>query len=511
VTPDDWRRVQAVFDAALQRAPDERDAFLDRECAGAPWLRAEVASLLEAHDRAGGFIEAPAFETAAELFVDGPGDSLAGRVIGPYIIRQEIGRGGMGVVYLAEDRRLSRRVALKALAPGVGRDPARRDRLRREARAAAALSHQGIATVYALEEIGDELCLASEYVPGPTLRALIEQGPLPLAEVVDIAVDVARALGAAHAQGIVHRDLKPENAIRTPAGAVKVLDFGIARTENLAPARLTEDGTRLGTPACMAPEQARGLDVDFRTDLFAFGVLVYELASGANPFDGGTPAATIARILEVDPAPLSAVCPSAPPALGRIVAVCLRKAPHERYSSTQRLVADLERLQAELSADDAPGRGGQWPETAGGRRRPWVLTPRWWWEFHQATVSIVYVAAIYPAWHVRPWLPAPWGMLFLFVVLACAATATSLRLHLWFTARFYPAELATQRARARPWTKASDAGFAVGFLLASLAIGDDHPEVAALLVTVASAAAVAAFLIEPTTTRAAFREAPPAP
>ena len=178
MTPEEWAQVRAVFDAALQRDPGERNAFLDEACAGNPSLRAEVASLLAAHDRAGSFIEAPAYEAAAHLLVDEPRESLEGRQVGPYLVRQEIGRGGMGVVYLADDVRLSRRVALKALAPGLSRDPGRRERLRQEARAAAALSHPGIATIYALEEIDDALYLACEFVPGPTLRALLQRGPL---------------------------------------------------------------------------------------------------------------------------------------------------------------------------------------------------------------------------------------------------------------------------------------------------------------------------------------------
>jgi eukaryotic-like serine/threonine-protein kinase len=494
--------VRAVFEAALQHDPRDRDAFLDEACAGRPSVRAEVVSLLDAHDRAGDFMEAPVFEAAAHLLVDDPVDSLEGRTIGPYLIRQEIGRGGMGVVYLADDVRLSRRVALKALAPGLGREATRRDRLRQEARAAAALSDPGIATIYALEEIDDALYLACEYVPGPTLRALLQRGPLGLDEVVDVATQLAKALAAAHVHGVVHRDLKPENVIRTPAGAVKILDFGVARTDSATQVRLTHAGTVLGTPAYMAPEQARGQDADFRTDVFSFGVLVYEMASGSNPFEAATPAAVIARVLEFEPAPLSEVSPSSPPWLDRIVATCLRKDPSERYRTTQELVADLERLQAAISADRAVGDS----HPAIGRAAPRApgMTPRRWWEVHQVAVTVAYVLMIYPAWHVRSWLPPPWGIRFLSAVVACAAAAIGLRLHLWFAARFYPTELPMQRARAMPWIRWCDAGFAACLLLAALAVGGAHPEVAALLVTVSVTAAVASFVIEPATMRAAF-------
>lgn len=502
LTPDEWRRAKAIFDAALQRDPGGRNALLDEACAGDPRLRAEVASLLDAHERSGDFIEAPVFEAAAHLLVE---DSLEGRTVGPYLVRHEIGRGGMGVVYLADDTRLSRRVALKALPPGAGREPGRRERLRQEARSAAALSHPGIATIYALEEIADELYLACEYVPGQTLRALIQAGPLPLAQVVEIATQLAHALAAAHAHGVVHRDLKPENVIRTPAGVVKILDFGVARLENLAAVRLTHDDAMLGTPGYMSPEQIRGPDADFRTDLFSFGLLVYEMASGSNPFEAETATATIARILEADVAPLSDVSSAGASKLDRIVATCLRKDPAERYPSTLELESDLEQLKRDISAGRDREARNRRAAVAEGRRNPRVLTPRRWWEIHQLVVSIVYVLMMYPAWRVRSWIPQPFGMPFLFAVLACAAAATSLRLHLWFTARFYPAELSTERARALPWIRWCDLGFVASLFLAAVAIGNSHNAVATLFITVSIAVAVASFMIEPATTRAAFR------
>ena len=505
MTSEEWKRVHALFDAASRRDPEERDAFLDGACAGKPWLRAAVASLLAGHPTGGDAVEGRAAQPAIPFDRDpGPG-ALDGRLVGPYIIRHEIGRGGMGVVYLADDTRLSRRVALKALAPGVARDPGRWDRLRQEARAAAGLSHPGIATVYAFEHIGDEFYLACEYVPGLTLRAALEAGPLPVAQVIDIATQLARALDAAHHQGIVHRDLKPENVVITPAGAAKILDFGIARIEHLTPQRLTQTGTVVGTPAYMAPEQILGQGVDFRIDLFSFGVVVYEMASGSNPFEAGTLPATMARILELVPAPLSEACPSSVPDLDRIVGTCLNKRPPDRYKSTHDLVADLERVYSALSAAPQRMTEGRRPAVPNASRRAGKLTPRWWWEFHQAAIAVIYALMVYPSWRARGWLPRPWGMLFLFAVLASAAAAASLRLHLWFTARFHPAELSVLRARAQPWTHGCDAAFGASLLLGALGIGNGHPEIATLLVTVAVAAAVASYVIEPTTTRAAFR------
>jgi len=501
VTTEEWARVRDLFDAALAYDPVDRAAFLDRECAGRPDVRDEVASLLAAHDGTADFIESPAYQVAADLFMDDAGSSLAGTRVGPYLVRHEIGRGGMGVVYLADDTRLSRRVALKAISPEFRSDRGRRDRLRQEARAAAALSYPGIATVYAIEDIDDELYLACEYVAGPTLRALIEAGPLPIALVLDLATQLARALAAAHAQGVVHRDLKPENIVRTASGIIKVLDFGVARIEGVG-SRLTADETAIGTPGYMSPEQIRHEDVDFRTDLFSFGVLLYEMATGTNPFEGGTVTASIARILEADPPPLP-LTSSESAGLDRIVSRCLRKRREERYGSTLALVDDLERLHRS-SLDET--KTAVTARTAGPRASMPPVTARWWWECHQVVVSVVYTLTLYPAWHTRLWISKPWNLLFFFTALAAAATAVSVRLHLFFTSRSYPSELPVQRRHTAAWTRTSDIAFVAALLLITLSIGGDHSAIGALLLTVSIAATVSMLIIEPATARAAFRD-----
>jgi len=293
----------------------------------------------------------------------------------------------------------------------------------------------------------------------------------------------------------VHRDLKPENVVRTAAGVIKVLDFGVARMESLIPAYLTADGDAPGTPGYMAPEQIRGEKGDFRADLFSFGVLVYEVACGSNPFHAGTRTATMAQVLEIDPMPLSDACHKDASALDPIVATCLSKDPAGRFRSTLELVAALERLRPELPA----GVGGR------DRVRPAaVRTPRWWWEFHQAVISMLYALMMYPVWRVRVWLAAPWGTLFVLAILACAATSTTLRLHLWVTSRSYPSELSAERRRARRWTLACDACLALVLLAATVRLGVEHQAIAVLFVTVAIGTVLAAFVIEPTTTRAAF-------
>ena len=503
MTTDDWARVRELFHSALELDVADRAAFLDRECAEQPALRAEVASLLAAHDGAGAFIESPAYQVAPELLAE-PSFSLAGKSIGPYLVRHEIGRGGMGVVYLADDTRLSRRIALKAIAPGFQSDSGRRERLRQEARAAAALSHPGIATVYAIEEIDDELYLACEYVAGPTLRAVIDSGPMPADLVIDLAAQLAHALAAAHAQGVVHRDLKPENIVRTASGTIKVLDFGVARIENVGASldgsRLTAAGIAIGTPGYMSPEQVRHEDVDFRTDLFAFGVVLYEMATGRHPFEAKTATASIARILEAEPPPLHVVGDGASAGIEQIIARCLRKRREDRYDSTLALVQDLEQVQRGLLP------AGQPAAAAAGWSQ--AVTPHraavWWWECHQVVTSVVYALMVYPAFRARLWIPKPWSLILFFSLLAAAATAVSVRLHLYFTSRSYPSQLASQRARARRWTQASDAIFVAGLLLDAMAIASDHSAVASLLLAVSVAATVSMLIIEPATAGAAF-------
>ena len=311
------RLIWELYAAALKHEPTERSGYLDRACVD-PEVRARVAALLESHgldigsDHAEITRAMPAGARASQA-------DLVGRRLGTYVIQRELGRGGMGVVYLAHDTHLARAVAIKALSPAYSHSPRIRQRLLNEAKMAAALSHPGIATVYALEEIDGELYLVCEYVPGAPLRALVETGPLPVGEVIDIGIQLAKALAEAHTKGIIHRDIKPENVIKTPSGVIKVLDFGPARSDHAMQTRLTQTGMLVGTPAYLAPEQALGQDADFRTDIFALGLLLYELASGTNPFAAKTIPATIARIVDEDPPPLSEVRPHDVPELDQIL------------------------------------------------------------------------------------------------------------------------------------------------------------------------------------------------
>jgi hypothetical protein len=495
--PADRTRVQAIFDQAVSCTADGRGALLDEACRGDHELRAEVQSLLDAHDRAlaDDFLGEPAVRLAQTLLARDEGEELPDR-IGPYVIEAELGRGGMGIVYLAEDPRLGRKVALKALAPEFTADEARRSRLRVEARAAAALSHPGIATVYTLEEFGGQLCMVSEYVEGQTLRSLIQRGPVPAAALVDYAEQIGRALGAAHAIGIVHRDLKPENVVISVSGQVKILDFGIARLAapvGDGPRRLTEAGTIVGTPGYMAPEQLEGQDADARSDMFSLGVLLYESATGDHPFEGTTAMATALRVLEHDPPPLAAMNPLLPRGLDRVVRKCLQKAPGDRYQAASDLVADL----------DGAGHRERRRPPASGSAASSSLSYRGVWRVHQAGVMLVYGALVYPLW-VAVGAGGGWPGAVFFTALAAAVLNGTLRFHLLFTERFDRQDTVRELRSAGPWIRRSDVVYSACLVAgAALAAGGSAP-LAGLLGGVGIGAAATSLIVEPSTTRSAF-------
>lgn len=527
---DRWRHISKIFHAALERPPGERDAFLELACGDDGELRREVSSLLASHAVDDDFIKQPAFTAGAELLraptpeeTSARAESLVGRRLGPYLIEAGLGYGGMGVVWRARDTRLDRQVALKALASHLGRDQRSRERLRREAKAAAALSHPGIATVFALEELEGDLYIAYEYVAGRNLREeLDDSGPASGVVLLETALALARALNAAHALGIVHRDLKPENIVRTADGSIKILDFGLASFARQPAveadsgedgARLTLPGMLVGTPSYMSPEQLRGRDVDQRSDLFSLGVVLWELAGGVHPFAGDDPASTIARILEVEPRELPGRLRTDLPEIEPVLRRLLAKAPGDRYATTAELVAELEQLaggtsEAKVSAEIRAESGSD-PSAEAPVRQSEAF---WWWRFHQFALSIVYGVVCYCAWLARRWNPEPgigWIATTLFyVVIGAAIVAGSLRLHLAFAARYYPFELHAQRHRARGKVLFAEFCLAAASMgLASLAQRSDASGatlVSTLLVATAVGILVFARLIEPATTVAAF-------
>jgi predicted Ser/Thr protein kinase len=452
VTSDHWQRVRDLFAATMDADAASRETALARE--SDPAVADEVRTLLAAHDRSDGFLERPAWEADPSLLAD-PADSLSGRDLGPYRVIREIGRGGMGVVYEAEDRRLRRRVALKALPREFTSDPSRRERLAREARAAASLSHPGIATVFAFEELEGERLVVSELVRGTSLREEIARGPLPLPLVRDTAAALADALGEAHRRGIIHRDLKPENVLRREDGQVKILDFGIARVPATVDSltRLTEEGIRLGTPGYMAPEQLRGETADHRADIYALGVLIHEMATGTLP---------------------SGVASDLPPPLDEVVRRCLQPRAADRFASAAEVAAALR---------------------AAPRSRA-----RWWWEFHQLAISALLAAVVPPAWSARPWIPAPWGSIAFLTVLGLAVVAIAMRIHLLFVWRVAPATSGGQRRRVRPLIAAIEIALAALLAVLAAALAGPHDGVAAWFAAAAMLLAVAVLIIEPATT-----------
>jgi len=381
MTPDRWRQVTEVFHAALARDTPARAQLLDEMCTGDAELRAEVDALLAAHRDGEGFGEEP-LPLTQELIAP---RLRRGDALGPYRVETLIGSGGMGEVYRARDTRLDRDVAIKVLALPVAGDPALRQRLAREAKALATLSHPHICPVFDVGEQEGVDYLVMEYLEGETLAMRLARGALPLGEALRCAVQVADALDKAHRQGIVHRDLKPGNVMLTKAGA-KLLDFGIAklragtsteaRTAGVNPgadAPLTRHGTVLGTLNYMAPEQLSGEEADARTDIFAFGAVLYEMVTGRKAFEGDTRRAVLAAILEREPATVSTLQASAPPALDHLVRACLAKDPDQRWQSAGDIGRYLTWILGEGSRPSGTMPAGAAGRPARASRLPWIV------------------------------------------------------------------------------------------------------------------------------------------
>jgi hypothetical protein len=493
MTPEQWKQVTDLFHEALEQDPAVRHAFVAARTGADAELRREVLSLLAAQGSSEGFMETPAWGVAPELMFDDGGAPLSGRTIGPYRIFDQVGRGGMGVVYAAEDTRLGREVALKALAPDYTRDPGRRERLRREARAAASLSHPAIATVYALEEIDGDLYIVSELVHGSTLREELRAGPLAAERLRTTLIDIADALAAAHARGIVHRDLKPENVIRGVDGGVKVLDFGLARmaardsdSSVTKLTQLTEAGAVVGTPGYMAPEQFSGGIIDTRTDVFAFGVLAAELATGDHPFGSGSGVALANAAHLQDRATALRARVWTTPEIEPVVMRCLQVLPEERYRSGAEVAAALRAaapVMPSASRHDAA----------------------WWWRFHQGAASLVLSVLPAVAWSIRAMVGRPYGAALFFVTLALAVISVTIRLNLLFTASVNPAMLRHHRARVFPMLIWLDIALAVVMCSAAarLAWTGAPDEIAGLCLSLGIVTIASVTIIEPATTRAA--------
>ena len=324
-----WKQVEELFEAAQKQPPDRRAEFLRQACPSDPELRAEVESLLKAAESRDPLLDGSPLSSITER----PPALKPGDKLGNFEIMALIGRGGMGEVYRARDPRLKRDVAIKTMPSGFAGDRDRIARFEREARAASALNHPNIVSVYDIGTEGGVSFIVSELVDGETLARIIQRGPLPLRKLIEVSTQICDGLAAAHTAGVIHRDLKPGNIMLSRDGRVKILDFGLARQNHAHGVDSTtmdasHPGMILGTPGYMSPEQVRGEPTDARSDLFSLGVILYEMASGKPAFRGSSSVEVMNSILKDEPPELP---PSSPPALDRIVRRCIEKEPARRF------------------------------------------------------------------------------------------------------------------------------------------------------------------------------------
>ncbi|HRH43891.1 MAG TPA: protein kinase [Pyrinomonadaceae bacterium] len=372
----DLAKIEEIYHAALELTPAERDEFLKSACGDDEELRCEVESIISSYESAGNFIESPPEDIAADFFTNHVHENLAGKEFSHYRILSQIGMGGMGEVYLAEDTKLGRKVALKLLPPQFSKDAERKRRFEQEARAISALNHPNIITIHGIEQTDEFSFIATEFIEGQTLREKVEQGKLSWQETVKIGTQIASALESAHSVGIIHRDIKPANIMIRRDGIVKVLDFGLAklaeseasevrnrdwRAENKPlvqefndrfhkshitnpNSQLTIAGTIMGTINYMSPEQTSGETLDGRTDIFSFGVVLYEMLAGVKPFDGASDAAVYNATINHNPPSLSTLNHNIPVSLDKIIFHAIEKKQADRYQTISELKRDLQEI-----------------------------------------------------------------------------------------------------------------------------------------------------------------------
>src|SRR5713226_1051877 len=363
MTADRWQHIDRLFHSTLECAPEKRESFLSQACGEDHELRTEVQSLLRAHEQDGSFLDLPAYEVAPDFLADALGGLLAGQQIGPYKIISSLASGGMGEVYLAQDTRLGRKIALKLLPPDFAKDQHRIRRFAQEARAASALNHPNVCVIHEVGKTSDgRHFIAMELIDGITLRERIAKRPLSVDDALVVAEQVAAALVAAHSAGVIHRDIKPENIMLRTDGYVKVLDFGLAKLNEsrTGPGTIneastiahvhTEPGTQMGTVRYMAPEHLRERPVDERADIWSFGVVLHEMVTGVTPFEARTRNEIVALILKRQPTRLR-FSDDVPPEFQQLVAKTLNKNCDQRYQTALELAEDLKRLRRKLKGE----------------------------------------------------------------------------------------------------------------------------------------------------------------
>jgi serine/threonine protein kinase len=407
MTPARLQTVEEIFHAALDQEPKEIARFVNSACAGDEALRREVEALLGSHQRASTFIETSPASIATRIIETGQSDLLLGQTFGHYKISKRIGSGGMGEVYLATDVTAGRKAALKLLPMRFTGNAERLKRFQQEAHAVVALNHPNIVTVYEIGQDHSTHYIASELIEGETLRQRLAREHLQVSEAVDVAIQVASALAAAHEAGIVHRDIKPENIMLRPDGYAKVLDFGVAKlAEQETPATMPKDealllvetnlGSILGTVRYMSPEQASGAPIDKRTDIWSLGVVFYEMLSRHAPFTGDTPREAMTSILEKEPPPLTSYNRQTPPELQQIIDKTLRKDRDDRYPSVRGLLDALKNFRRKLEAESERAAAPLWLRWA---RSPATLV---------LVLTIAFLALALPFyWHRYPMSSIP--------------------------------------------------------------------------------------------------------
>lgn len=361
-----WENLKEIFHAALALKLNERASYLARVCHGNDLLRQAVERLINDHEKSGNFLDAPAYQAAAEMLVDRL-ELKPGQIVAHYKVLSSLGEGGMGKVYLAQDTRLDRKVGLKFLPAELASNPDHLRRFTQEAKAAAALNHPNIAQIFEIGKHGRVDYIAMEYVEGETLRQLLARRKLDIKRAVELAAQVASGLSAAHNAGIIHRDIKPENLIVTESSRIKILDFGLAKlvekrgnagVSELTTAYLpssgraeTVPGAIMGTVSYMSPEQARAEKLDQRTDIFSLGVVLYEMVTGERPFSGKSAIDTLHAIINHEPSPVTQFNSQTPPEIADILAKALAKDPSERYQHAGDFELDLRRFKRALESN----------------------------------------------------------------------------------------------------------------------------------------------------------------